>query len=340
MHHHHHHHRASRAGYPLALAAVTLGLGLLLAACGGSTTGSHSTTTTAGTNPGSTTSTQPHYTKPAGTLPTEVGGYGQLPLIQFPDAPPPPKLVAHVITSGKGPAVPSGSFLVANYVGQLWRGAVFDSSFQRHVAAGFQIGAGKVIPGWDKTLVGLRAGTRVLLSIPPADGYGSAGQSQAGIPGNATLVFVVDLIASYPATATGDLHAVPQTVGSGLPVVSGPMSGAPKIKIPAGVPQPKTEKVVVLDRGHGAAVAAGFVVLQYVVTDWKGSVLHSTWQLHVPEGFPVDIGSERGPFDQLLGIPVGSRVLLELPPTPATSSGAATPSYAVVADILGQAPSA
>ena len=33
-----------------------------------------------------------------------------------------------------------------------------------------------------------------MLSIPPAEGYGSAGQSAAGIKGTDTLVFVVDII--------------------------------------------------------------------------------------------------------------------------------------------------
>jgi len=54
-----------------------------------------------------------------------------------------------------------------------------------------------VITGWDKGLVGQTVGSRVMLSIPPADGYGSAGQSQAGITGKDTLVFVVDVIDAF-----------------------------------------------------------------------------------------------------------------------------------------------
>jgi peptidylprolyl isomerase len=51
-----------------------------------------------------------------------------------------------------------------------------------------------VIPGWDKGLVGQTAGSRVMLSIPPAEGYGKSGASQAGIKGTDTLVFVVDIL--------------------------------------------------------------------------------------------------------------------------------------------------
>ena len=58
-------------------------------------------------------------------------------------------------------------------------GKEFDSSWSRNQPAGFSIGVGEVIPGWDKALVGVKVGSRVLLVVPPADGYGSAGQSAA-----------------------------------------------------------------------------------------------------------------------------------------------------------------
>ena len=56
------------------------------------------------------------------------------------------------------------------------------------------IGQGKVIPGWDKGIVGQTVGSQLLLVIPPADGYGTTGNSQAGISGTDTLVFVVDIL--------------------------------------------------------------------------------------------------------------------------------------------------
>jgi peptidylprolyl isomerase len=45
-------------------------------------------------------------------------------------------------------------------------------------------------------------GSRVLLVIPPKDAYGSAGQSQAGIKGTDTLVFVVDIISAVSPGST------------------------------------------------------------------------------------------------------------------------------------------
>jgi len=51
-----------------------------------------------------------------------------------------------------------------------------------------------VIGGWDDGLVGKAIGSRVLLSIPPEHGYGPRGVPQAGIGGQDTLVFVVDIV--------------------------------------------------------------------------------------------------------------------------------------------------
>ena len=55
---------------------------------------------------------------------------------------------------------------------------------------------GQVITGWDNGLVGQKVGSRVLLVIPPADGYGTAG-SPPKIKGTDTLVFVVDILDAY-----------------------------------------------------------------------------------------------------------------------------------------------
>ena len=60
----------------------------------------------------------------------------------------------------------------------------------------FQIGVGAVVPGWDKSLVGKKIGSRVVMAVPPEDGYGKQGNPQAGIKGDDTLYFVVDILAA------------------------------------------------------------------------------------------------------------------------------------------------
>ena len=110
---------------------------------------------------------------------------------------PPKTLQVKPLIKGNGAVVKKGQDLAVQYTGVIWRtGKVFDSSWARNTPLTTVIGAGQVIPGWDKGLVGQTVGSRVLLVIPPADGYGSAGAAQAGIKGTDTLVFVVDILAA------------------------------------------------------------------------------------------------------------------------------------------------
>lgn len=135
---------------------------------------------------------------PAG-LPTVAFPKGptQAPTVTVPKTAPPTKTEQVTLIQGSGPTVQKGQTITAQYHGVLWKdGSVFDSSWQRGEPADFPIGVGGVIPGWDKTLVGKKVGSRVLLVIPPADGYGSKGAGDK-ISGTDTLVFVVDILDAY-----------------------------------------------------------------------------------------------------------------------------------------------
>ena len=79
----------------------------------------------------------------------------------------------------------------------MWLGTdkVFDESYSKEPYP-TPIGTGSVVKGWDQGLVGQTVGSRVLLVLPPAEGYGAAGNAQAGIKGTDTIVFVVDVLAA------------------------------------------------------------------------------------------------------------------------------------------------
>jgi hypothetical protein len=72
-------------------------------------------------------------------------------------------------------------------------GKQFDSSRTRGTTFDFQLGAGKVIQGWDKGLEGLCVGAKATLVIPPDEGYGAKGAG-GDIPGGATLNFDVEVM--------------------------------------------------------------------------------------------------------------------------------------------------
>jgi len=104
------------------------------------------------------------------------------------------KLRSAALIAGTGPTVKKGQTITVNYLGQVYKGkAPFDESYTKQPAT-FAIGEGQVISGWDKTIVGEKVGSRLILAIPPEDGYGKQGQPSAGIKGTDTLYFVVDIL--------------------------------------------------------------------------------------------------------------------------------------------------
>jgi FKBP-type peptidyl-prolyl cis-trans isomerase len=135
---------------------------------------------------------------PAGLPTVEFkNGPTKAPTVTVPKTKAPTTTQQVTLVEGTGPVVQKGQTISAQYHGVLWKdGSVFDSSWERGTPADFPIGVGGVIKGWDSTLVGKKVGSRVLLVIPPADGYGKAG-SPPKISGTDTLVFVVDILDAY-----------------------------------------------------------------------------------------------------------------------------------------------
>ncbi|GAA4354717.1 FKBP-type peptidyl-prolyl cis-trans isomerase [Angustibacter luteus] len=138
-------------------------------------------------------------TPPAGLPTVKDNGDGKAPTITMvAGAKAPTKTIAQPLIKGKGAAVKAGQTVTVNYVGQIFGSTkVFDSSFSRGTTADFPVGTGGTIPGFDKGLTGQTIGSRVLLVIPPADGYGKAGNANAGIKGTDSLVFVVDILDAH-----------------------------------------------------------------------------------------------------------------------------------------------
>ena len=111
----------------------------------------------------------------------------------------PTDLIAEDLIVGKGTPAKTGDQVAVQYVGVLRdTGKEFDSSWKRNQPFNLQLGAGQVIKGWDKGLVGMKAGGRRRLTIPAALAYGATGQPPT-IPPNAALVFDVDMKTIAPA---------------------------------------------------------------------------------------------------------------------------------------------
>jgi peptidylprolyl isomerase len=98
------------------------------------------------------------------------------------------------ITVGTGTTLAAGQAVTVHYVGSFANGEVFDSNQAPTAPYPFTLGAGRVIPGWDQGLVGMKVGGRRQLIIPPELAYGP--NDYLSIPGNSVLVFTVDAVSA------------------------------------------------------------------------------------------------------------------------------------------------
>jgi FKBP-type peptidyl-prolyl cis-trans isomerase len=148
-----------------------------------------------------------HVSDGGGSLPqVKPTTAGVAPTITIPKNSPPSALITKTLIKGSGPKLASGQDVVAQYVAVNWRTKkVFNTTWPSSSSAGtpfsFALADTDVVPGFVKGLTGATVGSRVMLVIPPVDGYGKAGQSSAGIKGTDTLVFVVDILAALPASS-------------------------------------------------------------------------------------------------------------------------------------------
>jgi peptidylprolyl isomerase len=99
-----------------------------------------------------------------------------------------------VIKAGTGDTLTADDTVLVQYKGEVIKtGKVFDSTWSRGEPASFQLSG--VVTGFKDGLVGQKVGSQVLIVIPAAEGYGANPQEGSGIPKNADLLFVVDIIA-------------------------------------------------------------------------------------------------------------------------------------------------
>ncbi len=105
----------------------------------------------------------------------------------------PTKLGVYTVIKGTGPPVRSGDLLTLQYLGQIYPdGTVFDNSWSTGPRI-FQLGE-PLIKGWMQGLTGQRVGSRVVLVVPPAFGYGKSGNADIHATATTTLIFAVDIL--------------------------------------------------------------------------------------------------------------------------------------------------
>ncbi|POX54016.1 peptidylprolyl isomerase [Streptomyces sp. Ru71] len=119
---------------------------------------------------------------------------GAAPSIEVPKVKPPTKLVANYVLEGDGEELKADSTVLVQYKGVLWdTGKEFDSTYGRKALTSFSLQ--QVVKGWGQGLTGKKVGSRVLIVVPPALGYGDNPPQGSGIKKDSTMVFTVDILA-------------------------------------------------------------------------------------------------------------------------------------------------
>lgn len=282
---------------------------------------------------------------------TVTGAFGATPNVTIPAEKAGANLYSKTVIQGSGAPLTKADSFVANFALYIWSGTTHKlatSTYGKTTSTDTPtLLPSNLIPGLATALIGAREGSRVLAVIPPKDGFGPTGNSQLGISGSDTLVFVVDLVKNFANSGSASGTHV-SNGGGALPTVSDPAAGkAPAVTIPAKTTAPKNLTVTTLIKGHGPKLTKGqYVIVQYTGVIWRtGKVFDSSWSRNAPFGFTLDASPEQvitGWDKGLTGQTVGSRVMLTIPPADGYGTAGqssvgikGTDTLVFVVDILG-----
>ncbi|WP_406009924.1 FKBP-type peptidyl-prolyl cis-trans isomerase [Streptomyces sp. NBC_00637] len=297
----------------LILAAVPAGL-VTLAACGDDKSDSSKASDSASSSAGAT----PPPKIVDGPLPAITAGvkFDEKPTVAKGTGKPSDQLAVKTVIAGSGKTVAENDYIQANCLGQIWDSAkVLLNTYDTKKPLFTQLAQGGTIDGWRYALTGKKTGSRVLFSVPPTWAFGKDGDTDTGIKGTDTLVFVFDIQDTFNAKSSAKGKDVPQD-DAAVPKVGTNTDGkAPSIQIPKSDPPAKLVSNYVIE-GDGAKLAADDTVLvQYKGVVWDtGKEFDSTYSRSALTSFSLQ-QVVKGWAQGLTGKKVGSRVVIVVPPS-------------------------
>ncbi|MGV8884083.1 MAG: FKBP-type peptidyl-prolyl cis-trans isomerase [Microbacteriaceae bacterium] len=250
----------------------------------------------------------------------EVSGkFGAKPTVKI-NGPLAPKTTERTVAiEGDGPVAGTDNQVMVQYT--LYNATSGDVLSATEYVTGaetpFTLDEKQFLPGLVKTLACSSEGTRVVGVIPPVDSWGVGGSEQSaqlGVKPDDAIVFVADVIEVVPQVATGEAQATPGDLEKdGFPAVTLAKDGTPTVTVPKNDP-PKDYQLAVLKKGTGTVVESGnTVTVQYQGINWRtGEVFDQSWG-RGPASFQTT-GVVKGFGDAMIGQPVGSQVIVIIPP--------------------------
>lgn len=247
------------------------------------------------------------------------GAFGSAPNVTIPGSAAGSSMYSKTVIKGTGATLSPADSFEGNYEAYVWSGTKHKLEASSYAAHTESLFSGQLLPGLSTALKGAKVGSRVLAVIPPKDGFGTSGNSQLGVTGKDTLVFVVDVTKQVGNSATGKQVS---SGGGSLPKVGTALAGGqPTITIPKSAP-PSGLTSTTLIKGTGPKVTSGETVLaQYTGVNWRtGKVFDASYLRKQPMEFVLSSSSPQGGVipgwvKGLSGQTVGSRVMLTIPPS-------------------------
>ncbi len=251
---------------------------------------------------------------PSGSSSAKVnvsGKLGVMPTVKFGSPLKATKTERSVIIDGKGPVAKPGDLVLMDLVAYnaTTGKQISATTYKPGGTTSFALDQQHLLPGLFKAIDCSTVGSRVATIVPPADAFGTTGNTSLGVGANDSIVFVTDIESIAPLKATG----TPQPAQTGFPTVTLAPDGTPTVTVPKAA-APTTLQVSVLKKGTGAVVKSGDVVtMQYQGVIWAtGKVFDQSWGR---SPFSTSTTGVIPGFGQaLVGQRVGSQVIAVIPP--------------------------
>lgn len=247
-------------------------------------------------------------------LPEVSGPPGAKPQIKVPASRPAGAPRIRVLSPGSGRRIEPGDVAVTNVDIRVWdQGRQYLNTWETRQPTTAVFDGRHVAKTWEKSLIGQRAGSRVLLVTPATLGFGPQGMAPTRVLPSDTLIEVFDVIGGYRPGA--QVPGVPRAAGAALPQVSVPPGAEPRVTVPKAKP-PQRLSAETLIEGDGPAIRPGSTfVTNYMTATWKnGQVVDSSYRRGGPNGFVLGPKTVPPGWEQALtGVRKGSRVLVVVP---------------------------
>lgn len=217
-----------------------------------------------------------------------------------------------VLEEGDGATVESGDRVLAHlWVGNGYTNQVAFSTYDARRPELLTVGA-DLVPGIREAVEGQAIGSRVMVAATPEDAFGEEGNAQLGIGNSDSVLFVVDLVSGVldaPEGTSAPLPGwMPSLVEEDGTIAGWDFAGSRK-------PDGRLHEFTLIEGTGEKLRKSSSIAARYLGQVYGGKrPFDGNYAADDPTLFDLDGGLVEGWKQGLVGVPVGSRVVLVVPP--------------------------